>query len=290
VPGRGRPPRSYLYVPGDSRDKLAKALARGADAIIVDLEDAIAPDRRTEARETVREWLAALEQPNQTRVEIWARINSGATGEADLASVFCSVLTGICVPKVRGPDELREVQEQLRQMEAKTPGAPRLAIQPLIETASALLAAEQIARVEGVRLMQLGEYDLGAELGLERSSDDKEFLLARSQLVLASAAAGARPPVGPVFADFLDLEKFRASTLALKRLGYRSRACVHPAQVGVVNEVFTPASPEIERARSLVDAFEHVAAQGLGVFRDENGAMVDEAVVRAARRLLEESG
>ena len=108
--------------------------------------------------------------------------------------------------------------------------------------------------------------------------------------MLSCAAAGIDPPVGPVSVDFADLERFRSGTLALKRLGFRSRACIHPAQVTVANEVFTPQRSDIERARNLVNAFEGAVAAGSGVLRDDNGAMVDEAVVRAARRLLDDSG
>ena len=278
-------------MPGDSAEKLAKALSRQADALIVDLEDAVAPERKAEARKTARHWLASIESRGPSTTEIWLRINVGPAGEEDLGAVFCPVLNGVCVPKVHGPTDLAPVQALLRELAAKTalPSAP-LALQPLIETASGVLAAEPIARAEGVQRLQLGEVDLGAELGVERSTDDREFLLARSHIVLSCAAAGIDPPVGPVSVDFTDLERFRSGTLALKRLGFRSRACIHPAQVAIANEVFTPAPRDIEGARNLVNAFERAVAAGSGVLRDDNGAMVDEAVVRAARRLLDDSG
>ena len=262
MPRPGRPPRSYLYVPGGSADKLAKALSREADAVIIDLEDAIAPDRKSGARQTAREWLAAIGDHGQSTPEIWVRINSGLAGEDDLVAVFSPALKGICVPKVHGPDDLAPVRGLLRELAAQTslPLAP-LCLQPLIETASGVLSAAQIARVEGVQRLQLGEVDLGAELGIDRSNDDREFLLARSHLVLACAAAGIDPPVGPVSVDFTDVERFRSGTLALKRFGFRSRACIHPAQVKVANEVFTSGRPEIERARGLVKAFEQAVAR-----------------------------
>ena len=134
-----------------------------------------------------------------------------------------------------------------------------------------------------------GSTTSAAEVGIERSGDDIEFLFARSQLVFASATTGIGPPVGPVSVDFNDLERFRASTLRLKRLGFRSRACIHPAQVKVANEVFTPSITEVEQARLVVETFDDALNRGSGVVRDEKGAMVDEAVVRAARRLLDES-
>lgn len=161
-------------------------------------------------------------------------------------------------------------------------------ILPLIETAQGLLSVVEIARADGVARLQLGELDLGAELGIDVNGDDAGFLLARSQVVLASAAAGIGPPVGPVSVDFNDLANFRRSTQDLKGLGYRSRACVHPAQVKVVNEVFSPTEAELQHARDLVRAFDEMMATGTGVWRGPSGTMVDEAVVRAARRLLGE--
>ncbi len=279
---RPQPPRSYLYVPGDAPEKLAKAFDRGAGAVIIDLEDAIAPSRKTQAREMVRAWVATISPSSPTLAELWVRVNSGPTGVDDLDAVFSPVLSGICVPKVHGPGDLAPLSSHLRELEKRTfPSRPRLLLQPLIETASAVLAAAEIARVSGVSIMQLGELDLAAELGVTPSPDDRELLPARSQLVLASSAARINPPVGPVSADFSDVERLRASTLVLKRLGYRSRACIHPAQVTVVNDVFTPTNGDVERAQRLVDEFDKAVALGSGVLRDENGAMVDEAVVRS---------
>jgi citrate lyase subunit beta / citryl-CoA lyase len=288
MPGRAKLPRSYLYVPGDAAGKLAKALSREADAVIVDLEDAVAPDRKAEARETAGAWLKSIEH-HRSSTEIWARINPGEAGEDDLVAVFCPALDGVCVPKVQGPKDLVPVHALLRYLVARSSRAAKpVTLQPLIETASGVLAAEQIARFEGVQRLQLGELDLGAELGIERSIGDEEFLFARSHLVLACAAARVDPPVGPVSVDFTDLDRFRSGTLTLKRLGFRGRACIHPAQVLVANEVFTAARSDIERARRLVQAYEEAVSRGSGVLRGDDGAMVDEAVVRAARHLLDE--
>nr|BFE78220.1 hypothetical protein GCM10020093_008210 [Planobispora longispora] len=154
---------------------------------------------------------------------------------------------------------------------------------PLLESGAAVLAAAEIARAPRVVRLQLGEADLRADLGVEPGPDERELLWARSQVVLASAAARIAPPLGPVSTDFRDLDRLRASTLALRRLGFRGRACVHPAQIAVVNEVFTPTGEELERARRLVERFE---ASGTGVVLDDAGRMVDEAVIRQARRTL----
>jgi len=277
-------------VPAISADKLAKVFSRGADAVIIDLEDAVPIARKGEARAAAAEWLATLGSGGLAGPEIWVRINAGAAGLEDISAVWCSALTGVCVPKVSAPDELAPIQARFHDLRTGASAARAPMLLPLIETALGLVSVAEIARVDGVARLQLGEVDLGAELGVEAGTDDAGFLMARSQVVLASAAAGIGPPVGPVSVDFGDLAQFRTSTVALRRLGYRSRACVHPAQVTVANQVFVPAEAEIQRAREMVRAFDEAMAAGTGVWRGPDGIMVDEAVVRAARRLLDEQG
>lgn len=285
--GSGRSPRSYLYVPGDAVDKLEKAFTRGADALIIDLEDSVAPPMKEPARGVVGAWLASLSDGDTGGTEIWVRVNSGPMGAEDLRSVFAPVLRGVCVPKVSSPSEL----EDLRKLIAALAGGPDravLGIMAMIETARGMCQVGAIAASAGVCRLQLGEHDLGAELGIEPGGDEVEFLFARSQLVLASAAAGISSPVAPVSNDFADVDRFVRSTRALKRLGFRGRACIHPAQVALANEVFTATAAEIERAKSLVAAAERAMAEGTGTWRGADGVMIDEAVVRAARRLLDE--
>ena len=209
-------------------------------------------------------------------------------GAEDLGAVFAPVLRGVCVPKVSSPADLVNIWALIGSLAGEANGES-LGIMALIETARGMAQVYTLAASAGVRLLQLGEYDLGADLGIERGDDDVEFLFFRSQLVLASAASGIDPPVGPVSSDFADLDRFAGSTRALRRLGFRSRACIHPAQVAVANEVFTPTPAEIERARSLVAAADRATADGIGTWRDGDGLMIDEAVVRAARRLLGET-
>ncbi|MFI6817535.1 HpcH/HpaI aldolase/citrate lyase family protein [Nonomuraea sp. NPDC050328] len=266
--------RSALYVPGDQPAKLAKALERGADALIVDLEDAVAPAAKARARAEVADWLRAL--PADPGCEIWVRINPGEPGHADLRAVALPTVTGVCVAKTESAAELVALAALLDD-------APWIGLCPLLESGAAVLAAAEIARAPRVRRLQLGEADLRADLGIEPGPDERELLWARSQVVAAGAAARIGPPLGPVSPDFRDLDRLRASTEALRRLGFRGRACIHPAQVAVVNEVFTPAAEEVDRARALIARFEAAEA---GVVLDEAGRMVDEAVVRQARRLL----
>ncbi|WP_433361084.1 HpcH/HpaI aldolase/citrate lyase family protein [Streptosporangium sp. CA-115845] len=273
--------RSALYVPGDQPEKLAKALGRGADSLIVDLEDAVLPVHKEAARAAVATWLRGLGPDGP---EIYVRVNPGEAGHDDLRAVALPGVHGVCVAKTESAAELEAVAAVLSVAEAAE-GLPdgSIAVCPLLESAGAILAASEIARAPRVARLQIGEADLRADLGVESGPDERELLWARSQVVLASAAARLAPPLAPVSTDFRDLDALRVSTFALKRLGFRGRACIHPAQVAVVNEVFTPSEEELDRARDLIARFE---ASGSGVVTDARGQMVDEAVVRAARRLL----
>jgi citrate lyase subunit beta/citryl-CoA lyase len=157
----------------------------------------------------------------------------------------------------------------------------------IIETARALRRVDAIAATTGLAALQLGELDLSADLGLTAGPDELELLPARAAVVAASAAAGLRPPIGPVSPDFSDLDKFAVTTAALKRLGFGGRAVIHPAQITTVHEIFTPTPDDIARAADTLRRFEAALTAGSGVARDARGAMIDEAVARSCRRLLE---
>ncbi|MGA4545204.1 HpcH/HpaI aldolase/citrate lyase family protein [Uniformispora flossi] len=277
--------RSHLYVPGDRPHVLAKAAARGADALIVDLEDAVPAAGKEQARRIVADFLNAAKKAGGPA--LWVRINPGAAGREDLKAVLGPAVAGICMAKAESATEIGEVAHIIRELEHDR-GIPsgQVAISPLLESAAAVLAARDIAGAPRVRRLQVGEADLCAELGVEPGADERELLWVRSQIVLASAAAGIEPPVAPADTNFSDLAALRASTEALRRLGYRGRACIHPAQLGVVHEVFTPSAEEVARARALVAGYEAAVAAGSGVFVDAHGRMVDLAVVRSAQRTV----
>lgn len=289
--------RSHLYVPGDRPQVLAKALARGADALIVDLEDAVPAAAKPEAREIVADFLGTLHPAGADGTgsapdaapapSVWVRINPGAAGRADLKAVIGPAVAGICLAKTESADDVAEVAALLDALEHER-GLPaeRIAVSPLLESAAAILAARDIAAAPRVQRLQVGEADLRAEIGVETGPDESELLWVRSQVVLASAAAGIEPPVGPASTNFTDLAALRQSTEALRRLGYRGRACIHPAQLGVVHDVFTPSAEEVDQARALVAGYEAAVAAGSGVFVDAAGRMVDLAVVRSARRTV----
>jgi citrate lyase subunit beta / citryl-CoA lyase len=270
--------RSYLYVPGDRPEMLAKALSRGADAVIIDLEDAVAPDRKEAARSTVASWLRG-----RLSGEVWVRVNPGPAGHDDVRAVLAPGVTGIVAAKTESAADLASLDQALHEAERVAGLAPgTVAVAPLIESAAAVLRMAEIAAAPRVRRIQLGEADLRADAGITPGDDERELLFVRSQLVLVSVAYTLDPPVGPVTPDFRDLDRLRRTTQALARLGFVGRACIHPAQVPVVNEVFTPTPEEVAQARALIARY----AEGDAVFVDDQGRMVDEAVIRQARRVL----
>jgi citrate lyase subunit beta/citryl-CoA lyase len=279
--------RSHLYVPGDKPEVLAKALGRGADALIVDLEDAVAPASKDAARTVVAQWLSGLPAAADNPVQVWIRINSGEMGHTDVRAVLSPAVTGVVAAKTESAEELVALHAVLTAMEDKLElPAGSIGVVPLLESANAVLNALSIAKAPRVQRLQVGEADLRADIGVELGADGRELLYVRSQVVLISAAAGIDPPVGPVDTNFRDSEALAESTRAVKRMGYVGRACIHPAQAAIVNEVFTPTADEVAAAKDLIARFDAAMAAGDGVCLDAQGRMVDEAVVRQARRTL----
>jgi citrate lyase subunit beta / citryl-CoA lyase len=284
--------RSTLYVPGDQPDKMAKALNSGADALILDLEDAVAPGSKDAARSAVCAFLAASQGGTP---KLWVRINQGALGHDDAAAVVSAGglgLAGLYVPKVDSVVELDALDAVVQSAEVAANLTPRsIPFCALIETAKGVLRAAELALHVRVSQLAIGEADLSSELGVELTvGDERELLFARSMLVLAASAAGINPPFGPVSTNFRDLDAFRARTVALKKLGFMGGSAIHPAQVPVINEVFTPSEAEVAKAVRLVELFDVSVAEGRGVCIDDQGKMVDEAVVRAARRTVLRAG
>lgn len=267
-----------LYVPGDRPDRLAKALTVGADELIVDLEDAVPVAAKEKTRAEVAGWLRTLPED---RPLVTVRVNPGELGRADVRAIAGPGLDGVCAAKVENVDDVRALDAVLTDR-----GLPDLPVVPLLESAAAIFAAPGIAAGPRVTRLQIGEADLAADLGVTPGPDESELLWARSQVVAASAGAGLRPPIGPVSTEFRDLDAFRATTLRLKRLGFRGRACIHPAQLAVAAEVFTPAPEELQWARTLLARYDAALAAGSAVFVGDDGRFVDEAVIRTARALL----
>lgn len=270
------PIRSYLYVPGYDKRRIEKALASEADAVVLDLEDAVAPNRKEEARQTVARVLEA--EPEKP---VFVRVNPVGTELAaeDIDAVLGGHLAGLRLPKIEYVESVRLVAETLKELRSEA------VIQCLIESSLGLERAFEIAtsheRVAGI---SLGEADLAADLGV---TDEAGLLYARSRIVSAARAAGLPHPVQSVYASVRDLEGLRRSTEEGKRLGFVGRSTIHPSQVPVVNEVFTPTDSEVAEAQELLDRLEGEAASGTGAFLLEGGRFVDRAVVESARLTLD---
>lgn len=266
-------PRSWLYVPGDDPERLAKAVGRGADALIVDLEDGVAPSAKDAARSTTAQFLRL----RSGGPAAWVRINSERHLQMlDLAALADLPLDGIVVPKAEDP-------ERLQRIIAERPDCPWM---PLVESARGVQALPDLLACEHVTHLQIGEADLRADLGVTFGPDENELLYVRQKAVIDATAAGLEPPIAPVSTEFRDLDALRRGTESLARMGYIGRACIHPAQIAVVHDVFTPDDARVEWAHAICSAADEAYARGQGAFIGPDGRMADEAVVRAARRVL----
>lgn len=271
----GAPFRSYLYVAGSDPRRIEKALASEADAVVIDLEDAVAPNRKEEARRIAA---GVLKRDNPKPVFVRVNAPGSEHSERDVEAVAGPGLAGLRLPKVESVEDVLRVAERLEELGCEA------GIQCLIESAIGLEMALEIARSHPrVTALAPGEADLAADLGV---SGDEGLLYARSRLVAASRAAGLQGPVQSVYTGVRDLDGLRRSTEAGRRLGFFGRSAIHPAQIPVINEVFTPTEEEVAEAKKLLQAMERAAASGTGAFALEDGRFVDEAVVRAARSTL----
>lgn len=262
--------RSYLYVPADNAAMLAKAGTRGSDALILDFEDSVSRENKQQAREVFLAWIESFEGSEQ----LWVRINSDSIDE-DLRYLVSSKIYGIVVPKA--------TIANMSLVSSKTSNQMRLSA--LIESADSILNALEIARIEKVDYLQIGQLDLRAELGLTSDSDSHTLQYALSHLVLASAAAGIEQPIAPMFRDFNDEAGLRSSCLQLKADGFFGRTCIHPKQISIINESFSTSDSELEDALDVIDSL----SSGSSVGVDSKGRMIDEASLKIAQRIVRRS-
>lgn len=283
--------RSYLFIPGDSERKQAKAREFGADALILDLEDSVAPDRKAAARGMVRAFLDAAPAPARAP-KLVVRINALGTGMAagDLAAVAAGRPDAILLPKCAGQADLDALGHMLDALEAReglAPGAIRV-LALVTETANAVLAMAS-NRVSHARLdaVTWGAEDLSSDLGAlsNRAPDgrfDDAFRFARSVCLLTAAAAGL-PAIDTVFTDIRDAAGFEEECRAARRMGFVAKTAIHPSQVEPINRLFSPSAEELGWARRVVAAFEAAPASGVLTL---DGKMLDVPHLRLARRLL----
>lgn len=276
-------PRSYLYVPGNRGDRLDKALRTGSDAVILDLEDAVPLSAKADARETVRAFVRQSREPDDP--QLWVRVDPAHLAE-DLDAAAGPRTRGVVLPKAE-PDSVAELDDRLRAAEEANGLAPGcLAVIGLIETAIGVLNAPRVAAGPRVVRLGIGEADLAGELGIQPDEQRTQLWGIRTQLVLAAAAAGQARPIGPVLTAVHDHALLRQSTQTLLRQGFRARTALHPGQVAIINETFSPTPDEVARARAVLRALAEHQAQGQGAFLDESGQLVDPATVRASRDIV----
>ena len=261
-----RPPVTWLYVPGDRPERFGKAVASGADVVIIDLEDAVAPARKDEARENAVAYLR--ERPDGGVLHV--RVNDPATarGRDDLAAV-ADLADAVRLPKV----------ESTGVLDALT-GAPAYA---LLESAAGIVNAHEIAAHPRVAGVALGEQDLANELGI---ADEQAMNHLRLQVVLAAAAAGLPPVPMSVYPDVKDEAGLLASCRAGRAIGLFGRTAIHPRQIPAIRRAFRPGEEETARAAEIVAAAERAEQAGLGAVALPDGRFVDAPVVARARRTL----
>jgi citrate lyase subunit beta / citryl-CoA lyase len=270
-------PRSWLYVPGHRSDRVAKALVAGADAVVIDLEDAVPAERKDAARDLT---VALLDdRAADDGLSVWVRINPPGTeaGRRDVAALAGRRLDGLRVPRVDDPQVVREVAERT--------GAR---LQLLLESARGLVRARELAEAhELVTGIGLGEADLAADLLVDR---DEGLTWARGWVVVAARAAGLPSPVQSVWTDVGDPAGLRASCETGRATGFFGRSVIHPRQIDVVHDVYTPSAEEIAAAESVVATAAEAAARGEAAALDADGRFVDPAVVARARTVLDRAG
>ncbi|WP_333755136.1 HpcH/HpaI aldolase/citrate lyase family protein [Streptomyces sp. IBSBF 3352] len=275
VPAETAPyPLTWLYVPGDRPRVVAGALASGADVVIVDLEDAVAPDRKDYARAATAELLSTPEHP----VPVHVRVNALGTPPAQRDLAALAALPGLAalrLPKVTSADQVIHLAETTPP---SAPGTTRL--HALLESALGIERAHAIASAHpALRGISLGEADLRADLGVR---GDAGLDWCRSRVVVAARAAGLPPPAQSIHPDIRDLEGLAASCAHGRALGFLGRAAIHPRQLPVIERAYLPSEREVEQAETIVKA----AATGQGALALPDGRFVDAAVVAAARRTL----
>lgn len=271
--------RSYLYVPANRGDLLAKVHDAGADAVVIDLEDAVPPAEKPAARAMACAFLR--ETPP---LPVYVRVNSGQTGLEDAAALPATI-AGIRVPKADTPERIAEISAIL---DRHGDAGAAIAIHPLIENVRGFFGLDELAAASRrVERFIFGSGDFVLDMGGERTPERLETLHARSHLVLRSRYLGLAAPIAHVFSPIADLDGLARVSREDRALGYFGRSCIHPRQVPVINDAFAFSEREIAAADAVVRGYEAHAAAGRGAAVLDDGTFVDEAVAKRAQRILD---
>lgn len=277
--------RSYLFAPGNHERRVEKALGLGADVVILDLEDAVAISEKKSTRELINK---TLEQPRNCAV--FVRVNAYDTEfcYGDICAIVSENLDGIVLPKLESLEDLRSIDWLLGNLEQerRLPNGS-IDLMPIIETAVGLVNIREIARADTrVKRLAFGGGDYTRDLGMEWTLKEDELLPVRSEMVLASRFGKLEPPVDTVFIHIKEHDAFRSSCSNILGLGFQGKMCIHPDQVPVTNETFTPDPEEVKWSQRVIDEFAKAEKAGIASIQID-GYFVDYPIVEKAQRTVD---
>ncbi len=277
--------RTFIFTPGNHPRKIEKVFGLGADAVILDLEDAVAVSEKVAARSPVVE---AFKRPRACKG--YVRINASDTPYCygDLLAIVGEGLDGIVLPKVESAAQLLMIDWLLSQLERERDlAAGSIDLMPIIETGKGVAAVREIAAAGSrIRRLSFGAADYTHDMGMNWTLEEEELTPARAEIVLASRIAGLEPPIDTVFAHIgKHLDALKRTTQLARDLGFQGKLCIHPEQIGPIHEIFTPTEREITDARKIVEAFEAAEASGSASIQVE-GQFIDYPIVEKAKRIL----
>lgn len=286
--GRAAYARSLLFCPADAGARLEKAEQRGADALVLDLEDAVAPERKEHARALAADYVTTASLPTYVRVNPLAPASGPHWGADDVRAVLHPSLAGLVVPKVELGDDLIAVERLCDEAGGLDPD---FEIVPLIETARGLVGLSDLLDqpLRRVRRVAFGAGDFTADLGVRWANDPLQTLHARSAVAIASRAAGLAPPIDTASPVLDDRALFTEDTRPALLLGFSAKFCIHPRQLEWVHDLFSPTPEQVRQAQRVVEAYEQAVRSGEGALVVD-GRMVDAPIVEMSRSTLERAG
>ena len=277
--------RSFLFAPGNHPRRVEKCLSLSADAVILDLEDAVAQNEKEATRAVV---VKALAQPRRSQAYVRVNALGTAWSYGDIEAVVVPGLDGLVLPKVESAGDLQTADWMISALERARglkPGS--IDLMPIIETAKGYVnLASIVGAGTRVRRLAFGAGDFTFDVGIRWTADEAELLPYRSSIVVHSRAAGLEPPIDTVWVDLRNPQGFERSVRHVKDLGFQGKMCIHPDQIPVVNQIFRPSEAELAQAQKVVAAFEDAERQGLAAIQVD-GQMVDYPIVHAAQRVLD---
>ncbi len=273
---------SRLYLPGNNPGMFLNAGLHSPDGVILDLEDSVAPDRKDEARILVRNALRTVDFYGAERM---IRINQGPRGLGDLDMLIPHNVHLVLIPKCEDAETVRSVDNRIREIKQREGQSGTVYLMPIIESALGVENVREIATAsDSVVALAIGLEDYTADLGVQRTKEGRESLYARNRLVVACKAAGIQP-IDSVFSDVGDMEGLLENVLSSKAMGFEGMGCIHPRQIAVIRDGFSPAKEELDKAKKIVMAYRDALSKGLGVVA-LGTKMIDPPVVARAEKTI----